>query len=206
MRRTLCGVGGIAVLAVALLVTSKFLVRPRACVKVGYLPTTTFIGAAVARSGDTITFRVDAAVTAPRPVAPDPSAQVLEIGQRVDVTYFGDGARFVHQGASYLVPAYGQVPDALVSGVHQPRDCDGVSPPPGYGSGPGTAHADGSAIDTGLLATERIEPYRVPVALTAVAFAAAIGALLWRRAARRRRGDPSGASAGSPQGRTSTLE
>jgi len=184
MKRALWAVGSVAVLAIALLVVSKVVVRPKACALVGALPTTTFVGEVVAKDGNAITYRVDAAVDAPSPVAPDPSAEVLDVGQEVEVTYWAGGERFVHRGETYLVPAYGQVPDALISGVHQPGDCPEVSPPPGNGSGPGTAHANGSAINTGLLAGERVKPFLLPVGLAVAVLGALAGFLIARRRTR----------------------
>ena len=200
MRRTLYVVGSIAVLAVASRLAANIVVRTKSCDKVGALPTTTFIGEALSKDGDAITYRVVASVDTPDSIAPDQSAPLLGVGQEVEAAYWGGGERFVHPGRSYRVAAYGHVPDSLTSGVHQPADCAGVSPPPGFGWGPGTAHADGSTINTGLLAGERVETYLLPVALVAAAIAATVGLFTWRRTTRQRADDSPETEAIGPKG------
>jgi hypothetical protein len=85
----------------------------------------------------------------------------LRQGERLTVTYTGGDERYLHDGHSYLVDAYGTVPDALSSGVQTAGEC------PNAASGVGTYKADGTRIDTGLFTSDGIAPYVMPVALAA---------------------------------------
>ena len=102
----------------------------------------------------------------------------LRQGQPLTVLYGGGDERFVHDGHRYLVDAYGRVPDELTSGVQTAGEC------PNAASGVGTYQADGTRIDTGLLTSDGIAPYVIPVGIAAAlmgTLVVAVGTLARRR-------------------------
>ena len=152
------------VVALAVLVLS-IAAGPRSCTAMAISPSSTFVGHVLAKKGRQVTYQVDE-------VLQDRSAPGLEpgpltAGQQVAIRYQGGDERFVHRGDSYLVDAFGRD-----SGVHTAGECTKTE------HGAGTVHADGSAIDTGLLTAGGIEPFasRLAGGLAAIA----VGGLAFR--------------------------
>jgi hypothetical protein len=125
-------------------------------------PTASFVGTVLAEHGADIDYRIETMLPG-RIFEGGAGAPSVHPGQRVTVTYTGGDARFVHVGHRYRVDVFGSAHDRLTSGVRTAGECLNAA------EGVGTFHADGSAIDTGLLTRDGISPYlaRVGVAVAA---------------------------------------
>ncbi len=122
----------------------------------------------MAKDDGSVTFRVDKVVKDDR-IAGAPTLG-LSPGEEVTVAY-GDDARFLDTGRSYAVRPFGETVDGLRGMVHHgPCGLTGIE----------TLHADGSAIDTGILTRDGFAPYVPKLAVTIVAAAAIALAIRWR--------------------------
>ncbi|MGZ4707587.1 MAG: hypothetical protein ACXWBN_02455 [Acidimicrobiales bacterium] len=171
MRSIRWVIGGVVAAAVLVLAIGPFVGGASSCPTVSLTaPNASFIGEVVAEHAGAVTFRVDEVL--PDRIFHDVAAAEVAVGDEVVVHYRGGDERFVHQGQSYQVDAWGHVPDELASGVHTADEC----------AGGGTVHADGSPIDTGLWTRDGIAPYQGRIALGALVLAVGVvGAIVHRR-------------------------
>jgi hypothetical protein len=127
----------------------------------GAPPDVEFVGTVTTIDGALATFTVDA-------------VRRGDVGATV-VVDFGDGAKFLREGQSYLVPATPE-DDALRSYVKTAGDCPG-----------GTRNADGSAIDTGVWRNFRWGTVFRRVLLPVAVVVAVLLAIVWLLGRRQRR-------------------
>lgn len=168
MRWLRWAAGTVAVVALLALTAAAFFTPNHQCDDSATVPYASFTGEVVARSGGDVTFLVDdLEIPQVNALQPDPQ---IEPGQEVTVTY-GDDARFLHTGQSYLVPVYGTAPSDLRGFVsHSPCGTRGTD----------TVHADGSEIDTGIFTRDGFAPYIPKLAFTIVSAAAIALLVRWR--------------------------
>jgi hypothetical protein len=168
MRWLRWAAGTVAAVALLTLTAAVFFTPTHQCDDSATGGGAAFTGEVVANDDGSVTFRVDEVVKN-HPIAGEPTLG-LEPGQEVTVAY-GDDARFLHTGESYLVPTFGAGVEDLQGRVHHG--------PCGYRGGE-TTHADGSAIDTGILTRDGFAPYAPKLALTIIAAAAIALMIRWR--------------------------
>jgi hypothetical protein len=159
---------GCVVAVVLLVFTAAVFLTPNVSCDASATVGPQFTGEVIAKVGDAVTFRVDEVVS--DPVFFPRSGLGLEPGQEVVVRY-GQDARFLHTGRSYLVSVSGNsVGDLRGSVSHGPCGT----------SGNDTSHADGSEINTSIFTREGFEPYWPKLGLAIIAIAAVALLVRWR--------------------------
>jgi len=173
MRWLRWAAGTIAVVALLGLTAAAFVNGrdARGCIASLALPQTDIVGTVAAKDGGDVTFHIDQIVSDQQNPAPQPTS--LEPGQDLVVRYSDGDARYLHRGASYRVPVFGNEIDGFHSGVHTADECDAPV-------GTGTVHADGTEINTGIFTLEGFQPYWPKLVITIVAITAITALIRWR--------------------------